>query len=353
VEEVEQIFTEKFTASVGSSAVDPFLDFSTAMFTSDLDAHLGRLEASGTPYLAAAWPYAKPLPNSRSSPNATASSFSSMTGFSVFVQVGGSQLIVELVATASSQLEASVGTLVELEQRVTDDRLAAFAATPPDGLRLALASVNRAASSHELITGAIHSFYTKGVGATVTASSTTTENNGESASYVSKECYLWPQAGSDVCFTARPGVNEGSSSYFSVADMEAMLASVHSHWLTDAPACSMDRWVDNHYAVDLGGDFQGLLDYVLAAGMPFTCGSSPYGPTPGAHYVFDPTGWGIQLDVPFSTTMPGCEELTINATVAAHATRPHRLAPNGDDTDDDWVPSELAWCEGGTCPGLA
>jgi hypothetical protein len=29
----------------------------------------------------------------------------------------------------------------------------------------------------------------------------------------------------------------------------------------------------------------------------------------GVHYVVDPTGWGVQLDVPMETarTMPGCE----------------------------------------------
>ena len=351
VEEVEQIFTSKFAASLASNATyfDPFLDFSTAMFTADLDGHLRRLDATETPYLAAVWPYG--------------SNDTSGTGYSVFVQIGGSQLIVELVATASETLSApeSSTPVVALEQRMTASRLEAFAATPPDGLRLALASVNRAASTNEMLSE-IRTFYTEGVGASVTAATTTAlptaRGTAAVAALATKECYLWPGAGSDVCFTVRPEITStstnttsGGTSSFGVADMETMLSSVHNAWLNGAPSCAMDRWVDNHYAVDLDGDFQALLDFVVENGLPYTCGSDPFavGSTTsvGAHYVFDPTGWGIQLDIPFSTTLPGCEDAA--ALGVSGSKRGRRRLLNGDDADDDWIPSENGWCDGGTC----
>merc|ERR1712136_383269 len=94
-------------------------------------------------------------------------------------------------------------------------------------------------------------------------------------------CFLWSGAKGDVCFTNR--ADESTAGSFKPKDFETMLHTVHSTLLTN-PNCAMDRWVDNHYAMDLRqGNCDGLMNYVV-----------------------DPSGWGIQLDMRTSVSVPGC-----------------------------------------------
>jgi hypothetical protein len=81
-------------------------------------------------------------------------------------------------------------------------------------------------------------------------------------------------------------------------------------------------------------DMNPLLDYVVNEGLLYTCGGGPLGVAAiGAHYVVDPTGWGVQLDIedPDATTMPFCQgEQSFGGEGLSH-------------------PGPSAWCDLGAC----
>jgi len=139
-----------------------------------------------------------------------------------------------------------------------------------------------------------------------------------------KRCYLWDTAGAtaDVCFTKRaPSATAGS---FKVTDFEAMLNAVHASAVGDG-GCS-NKWVDNHYAVDgrsKSADY--IIDYIESSGAYFYCSGS------AVHYVIDPTGWGIQLDLSFS----GAASVCTSAAARASARRAFSAAP---DTEPEVCP---------------
>lgn len=313
VESVEAVFIEKFASSIRRNAFDWFLDYNTAFFTVDLDFYISRMEELGIAYLRAAWPYT--------------SNGEQMYGYSVMLQVGESQMIVELMSTQSSAFERATvapgvfdDDIVILEQRMTDERLASAAANPPDGSRLLLASISRAASNLT----AIHEFYTEGVGASITMelgtnmsgmASADLETTSKQTSLSGKICYLWPGAGADVCFTTRD-VSDTSGT-FTPESFENMLKDTHDYWLEGAHSCTMDRWLDNHYDVDLSDDFDQLAAYIEAhEEVQYYCSDGKL------HYLIDPTGWGIQMGM--SHVPSGCIESVPSA-------------------------GEESWCLAGTC----
>ena len=89
-----------------------------------------------------------------------------------------------------------------------------------------------------------------------------------------------------------------------VADFEAMLKRV-AQKVTSPPTCNMNRWADNHYALDLlNGDFDYIVDYLEQnPSVKYQCAN--FG-IPGLHYVFDPTGWAVQLNMVFKRQPSGC-----------------------------------------------
>ena len=52
----------------------------------------------------------------------------------------------------------------------------------------------------------------------------------------------------DVCFVNRD--ESATRGAFKPQHLEKSLQTVHDYWLKDFPNCAMDRWVDNHYALD-------------------------------------------------------------------------------------------------------
>ena len=220
---------------------------------------------------------------------------------------------------------------------MTNPRISAFAAAPPYGARLAVASIGRAATNN---LAALEHFYVDGVGAKVSLNETDVNAN------VSKRCFVWPGAAADVCFTRRPPAAAADDD-FSVLDLENILKQQHETWLTGKPNCAMDRWVDNHYAVDVPNNFDHLLEFVLENDVLYTCAD---GPAFGAHYIFDPTGWGIQLDVSFTVAMPGCGE----SRGGHHPVDRFQMAPLarkvGIGIATSMAPAGVSlWCEGGVC----
>merc|ERR1712187_719240 len=81
-----------------------------------------------------------------------------------------------------------------------------------------------------------------------------------------------------------------------VGDLEDMLNSAHQTIIDGHPWCPMDRWFDNHYAIDSRSvDNSKILSYINSK-KPFHMRGT------GLSAIFDPTGLGIQMDT--GTSLP-------------------------------------------------
>ena len=75
-----------------------------------------------------------------------------------------------------------------------------------------------------------------------------------------------------------------------------MLNSVHQTIIDGHLWCPMDRWFDNHYAIDSHSvDNDKILSYVNSKKPFHTCGNNPMREE-GTAVIFDPTCLGIQMD---------------------------------------------------------
>ena len=88
--------------------------------------------------------------------------------------------------------------------------------------------------------------------------------------------------------------------------------AVHANLLA-SPMCGTDKWLDNHHAFD---DFtmstSSIVEYLdsdAGADIYYYCSPSEVdGPLGGLHYIIDPTGWGIQLDMDATEQPSGCAD---------------------------------------------
>jgi len=199
---------------------------------------------------------------------------------------------------------------VTLEQRVPDStliakdaKLSSYNVTSDSssvGSYIVSLGVNRAVPAKAM--AKLEDFYVAGMGTTKTHDAT--END------VTKKCFLWPGATANLCFTNRP--DAATSGDWKVGDFEDMLNTVHSNLLSGHPFCSVDKWFDNHYAIDSqSADTTKILKYVNEKNPFHICSSSsafafPPSGRGGLATIFDPTGWGIQLDVQSLGTPNDC-----------------------------------------------
>lgn len=263
---------DNFATRLGSlSKFDAFMDYSVQLFTADLPYYASAFAADGVSTLAAYW---------------TAED-TQVTWYSLFVHVPKSQMIIELVG-----LEAPGATpSLKLEARVSPRNRAYYKDTAKEDLHLLYAtSVTRATSNMT----AINMFYTNILSATVVQSVDTTD--------LSRRCYMWGTALSDVCFVQR---KDTSNAAFTVKAFEQMLWSAHSTILT-APSVSTDKFNDNHYAADLQISGASIVSYMTANNPYPLSTSSWWGYACAQHYLIDPTGWTIQTDLRFPSGYPGC-----------------------------------------------
>jgi len=242
-----------------------------------MDDYLRKLSSSRVPIFAARWP-------------AQSGASVPVMFYSAFVHVPNSQMIIELMSNESSLLAAR-NDLMSLEQRLSPTRLEDLASRPP--LRRGLLQpvrVSRAATD----LNALDTFYIDGMRTTPTLKLDSSD--------VSSRCYEWPGANADVCFVRRP--DTATSGDFKVGMFEAMLKNVAKNVVT-SPSCNMNRWADNHYALDIfDGSFDYIIDYVDAhSSVLYQC--ADFGVT-GLHYIYDPTGWAVQLNMNFSKPPRGC-----------------------------------------------
>lgn len=129
-----------------------------------------------------------------------------------------------------------------------------------------------------------------------------------------RHCYKLSKTSTvDVCFSehleADDAKKTADSSLLSVADIETGMNAVHANLLAKS-TCGTDKWLDNHYAYDstdhetttLGDSIVAYLDNhdeVYYYCKPFATGYM-------LHYIIDPTGWGIQLDMKFAKQPADC-----------------------------------------------
>lgn len=289
-EQVEAHFASKLA---DMSKFDSFMDFNAVFATSGLQKYKDAFKADGVKYLAAVWTGAKGTDYT-----------------SIIVQVPGSQLILELCQKGSLTYDAFESRPVTLEQRVPDStliakdaKLSSYNGTSDSssvGSYIVSLGVNRAVSAKAM--AKLEDFYVAGMGTTKTHDAT--END------VTKKCFLWPGATANLCFTNRP--DAATSGDWKVGDFEDMLNTVHSNLLSGHPFCSVDKWFDNHYAIDSqSADTTKILKYVNEKNPFHICSSSSAFAFPpsgggGLATIFDPTGWGIQLDVQSLGTPNDC-----------------------------------------------
>ena len=277
----------EFTSKLGDmSSFDAFMDCNVALYTTQLDSYISTFDADGVDYLATTW-----------------TDQSSVYGISLHVPC--TQMLIELMSLNSALLSrrsasssGRVHAFSPRERRASESALArarAIAEASATSI-LTVISLSRAASD----LSAIDAFYSTGMACSTTLS--------VDADDYSKCCYLWDTASAtaDVCFTTRePSETAGS---FKVADFEDMLNTVHANAV--ASDCS-NKWVDNHYAVDgqrKSADY--IVDYIESSGAYFYCSGTQ------VHYVVDPTGFGIQLDLSFSGSASICTSAAVTSVAA-------------------------------------
>jgi len=299
---------------------DSFMDFSVSFYTAGLAKYAAAFDADKVPYYTTTWTV------ENSTMYGSAQSYTSL-----IVQVANTQMILELTskkslmlgetsrsihAAAPGERRASPRVLAMIEELEQKNMLGGASLTP--------LSVNRAVSAAVL--AKLDDFYVTGMG-TKKVSETT-------ANGITRKCYLWPGAKVDICFTNRD--DTATKGDFKVGDFENMLNTVHKNIVVGHPYCGVDKWEDNHYAIDsFSADTSKIIAYVNANNVPHLCQtSSGSGPGGGMHYIFDPTGWGVQTDLSFTTLPNDC-------STAASQTSSRRL--------QGYNPA----CEPGTCPKAA
>ena len=307
VAEVEAIVDAKLGRL---ASFDAWLDFSVVIYLADLDATLARFDADGVDY----FPFFFP------NPTGLAGEWSG-----VFARVPESQMTLELVGSSATlrarDAEAQAQGLAatrRLEQRLSAKAarralaytsLYAAKGYPYARTGMLALAARRAASD----IASVEAFY-----AAMNASTVLTAD----ARGAKGRCFSWLHSEVDVCFVERaPNATSGA---WTVSDMEQMLDGAHRATIAGQHNCGRDKWSDHHYAYDATatsellpssgdtiagetttvqeGDFDYILDYLEAHPQAsYVC----YGRS--VHYVYDPTGWAIQLNVNFSRVMTGCD----------------------------------------------
>jgi hypothetical protein len=269
----------QFASKLGDmTKFDSFMDYNAVFATSGLQGYKDAFKADNVKYLAGTWQ------------DASGNQYTS-----IFVQIPGSQLILELCQKGDLTYEDTEVQPILLEQRVPSSTLIAHEARMTrNGKKLSAASagaylvslgINRAASSKAM--AKLEDFYVNGMG--------TTKTHDATKDGVTKKCFLWPGATGNLCFTNRP--DSATAGDWKVGDFEDMLNKVHSTLVGGHPFCVVDKWFDNHYAIDSqSADTSKILSYVNDKKPFHVCGGGPMGGN-GLSTLFDPTGEGIQLDI--------------------------------------------------------
>lgn len=303
VRELEEVMAKK----AGSMEdFDAFMDYNVGLWTSNMDGYIKKLDEGGVPYFAAKWPAPK----------------ESEEMYSLFVHVPSTQMFVELMSFFSVTHASRHTELLSLEQRLSDVTIEAMKEHPPQGDTLQPVKVSRAATD----IAALDNFYVEGMRAEKVFSQT----RGKGTYKISTHCYQWPEGKADVCFVQRP--DSATAGEFKVSDYEKVLKSSAETGLLN-PHCRAFRWEDNHYAVDLVGDFEHIVRHVESdESIKFQCRDGRL------RYVYDPTGWAVKLNMLFSRCPFSCPNSTASEPAGPRTSRSRRLdeaQPSGYDSRCD------------------
>lgn len=278
--EVEQYFTDKLG---DMSKFDSFMDFNAMFYTTGLAAYKSTFEADGINMYTTYWTY------------------DSKTWTSIFIHVPKTQLVLELCQDTKLDGVVNYHPTPRASPRAIEHALSLVQPlenSATTGAIISPLAVNRAADESTM--AKLEEFYVTGMGASMAVNST---GGGADPDFKAYKCFLWPGATVDVCFYSRAA--SATKGDFKVADFEKMLNTVHENIIVKYPFCGRDKWTDNHYAIDsFQADTAKIVSYIDEKSVPVYCESTPFGTS--AHYAIDPTGWGIQMDLQFSTTPKAC-----------------------------------------------
>jgi hypothetical protein len=286
---------DKFTTNLGDmKTFNAFMDFSVSLYTTAIAQYASAFDADSVPYYTTAW-----------------SDENGQSYTSLIVRVAKTQMLIELTSKKSlsasetkrdvhiahsSERRMSARSIAMIEKLEQSNSLSAKSLTP--------VSVNRGVSSAVL--AKLDDFYVTGMG-----TKKQSEDSSENGDYTRK-CYLWSGAEVENCFTNRADSTNGA---YTVADFENMLNTVHKNIIGGYPLCGTDKWEDNHYAIDsMDASTSGIISYINKGNTYYICDSEgrragrslQSGGGASLHYIFDPTGWGIQADLSFNTQPSGC-----------------------------------------------
>jgi len=270
---------------------DSFMDYSVTFYTSGVAQYAAAFDKDNVPYYTTTF---------QSSSDATAQTYTSL-----IVQVPHTQMILELTSKKSLSLGETnrpVHASAAHERRLSARTVAMiekFDDVEDTGASLSPLSVNRAVSAG--VIAKLDDFYVTGMGAKKVSDDT---GNG-----YTRKCYLWTGATVENCFTSRD--ESATKGDWTVADFENMLNTVHKNIIVGHPYCQTDKWEDNHYAIDsFSASTSQIISYINRNNVPHICESGSGGSgMSGLHYIIDPTGWGIQADLSFSSQPSDCSSL--------------------------------------------
>merc|ERR1712232_1531826 len=259
---------------------DSFMDYSVTLYTSSLAQYAAAFDKDEVPYY------------TTTSQDQNGESYTSL-----IVQVDKSQMILELTSKkslASGETRRPVHASAPSERRVSARASAMInelekaefpppgPSPSPSGSGLSVLSVNRAVSAATL--AKLDDFYVNGMGT---------------------------KKVSDYTDAANGYTRKGD---WKVADFENMLNTVHKNIIVGHPYCGKDKWEDNHYAIDsFNAQTSNIISYINKNSVPHIC-SSGGGSGAGISYIFEPTGFGIQADLSFSTLPNDCNSAFQNSS---------------------------------------
>ena len=271
-----------WTARLGDmTKFDAFMDHHVGLYTDDLEQYLSAFDADAVPYYLMSF------------------TAGGDTWHAANVRVPGSQLLIELLATNYTGAHRMAAAPAPAP-RLGDARAAELKAMTTDRAYVYAVRVARACTDLD----AVAAFYTGALGATQVSETAT------------RKCWKLATTSAftdttEVCYTEHA---DDASDAMTVKEYEDALNGAHASLLKGQPKCGMDKWLDNHLAVDPtdhGSNDYGdaLVAYVDAtADLYYYCepamgpGASGY----TLHYVIDPAGWGVQVDASFTSPPQAC-----------------------------------------------
>ena len=219
------------------------------------------------------------------------------TWYSASVHVPKTQLIIELLSKNYTQtgLRASEAAPAA---RLSEARAAEVSGWTTDRDYVYAVRISRAVTNLT----EVDAFYTAALGATKTESTAT------------KSCFKVATTSTftdttEICFNEHA---DDKHDVLSVAGYVSGLFATHAKLLAGKPTCGMDKYLDNHLAIDptdhgstAFGD--AIIDYVDARDDAlYYCEAEMGHNTYNLHYIIDPTGWGVQIDTRYSKEPKGC-----------------------------------------------